>query len=150
MFVTGGSVFQKRESSNKWTGRGKVIGQDGKTIFVRYGSVYVRVPNCPIPKVGEEFNNKTSDQINDQINKISSKKSIPIDSEAITDEPEMGDINREPCDQSPPEHCDDEPVPPTSVKTTTTPTNSIPKEKYIPKLQDVVWIKIPSNGNLHE
>ena len=141
MFVTGDPVFYKRESSNKWMGPGKVIGQDGNTIFVRHGSVYVRVPNCRILKVGEEFNNKTSDQTCDKINDTSSKKSSSVDSEAITDESDTSDINREPNDQSPPENCDDELVPPTSVETTTTHADSNPKGKHLPKLQDVVRIK---------
>ncbi|XP_066915082.1 uncharacterized protein [Clytia hemisphaerica] len=34
IFEVGDAVYYKRESSNKWKGPGKVIGQDGKTIFV--------------------------------------------------------------------------------------------------------------------
>ena len=49
--------------SNKWKGPGIVIGQDGKVVFIRYGSVYVRVsPNRPT-KMGEEFRNTESNNV---------------------------------------------------------------------------------------
>ena len=39
-------VFYKRECREKWLGPGKVVFQDGKVIFLRHGSVFVRVsPN---------------------------------------------------------------------------------------------------------
>ena len=45
-FDTGCKVFYKRDKCNKWKGPGRVIGQDGKMVFVRHGGVYVRVsPN---------------------------------------------------------------------------------------------------------
>ncbi|XP_057310580.1 uncharacterized protein LOC130648545 [Hydractinia symbiolongicarpus] len=36
-------------------GPAKVIGQDSKVVFVRQGSLYVRVPPCRLVKVGQEF-----------------------------------------------------------------------------------------------
>ena len=45
-YVTGDSVFYKRNDSNKWKGPGKVIGQDGQQVLVKHGSVYVRVHPC--------------------------------------------------------------------------------------------------------
>ena len=49
--------------SNKWKGPGIVIGQDGKVVFVRHGSVYVRVSPNRLTKIGEEFRNTESDNV---------------------------------------------------------------------------------------
>ena len=48
------TVSYKRENSNKWKGPGFVIGQDGKIIFVRHGSIYVRVSANRIMKLNDE------------------------------------------------------------------------------------------------
>ena len=45
-FQQGDHVYYKRNDDNKWKGPGTVIGQDGKVVFVRHGSIYVRVPPC--------------------------------------------------------------------------------------------------------
>ena len=42
-FEIGERVYYKREGREKWLGPGKVMFQDGKIVFVRHGSVYVRV-----------------------------------------------------------------------------------------------------------
>ena len=42
-FKNGDSVFYKRDNQTRWLGPGKVLGQDGKIIFVRHGGVLVRV-----------------------------------------------------------------------------------------------------------
>ena len=47
-FVTGDSVFYKRETSNKWFGPGSVIGQEGQQVLIKHGSTYVRVHPCRI------------------------------------------------------------------------------------------------------
>ena len=47
-------MFYKREGKEKWLGPGKVVFQDGPVLFVRHGSVFVRVsPNrlCKINSV---------------------------------------------------------------------------------------------------
>ena len=49
--------------SNKWKGPGIVIGQDGKAVFVRHGSVYVRVSSNRLTKMGEEFRNTESNNV---------------------------------------------------------------------------------------
>ena len=51
---SGDKVSYKRENSNKWKGPGFVIGQDGKIIFVRHGSIYVRVSANRIMKLNDE------------------------------------------------------------------------------------------------
>ena len=54
IYANGDMVFYKREGKEKWLGPGKVVFQDGKVVFVRHGSVFVRVsPNrlCKINSV---------------------------------------------------------------------------------------------------
>ena len=41
-FKPGEYVYYKREDSEKWLGPGKVMFQDGKIVFIRHGSVYVK------------------------------------------------------------------------------------------------------------
>ena len=60
VYENGDSVWYKRR--DKWMGPGKVVFQDGKVIFVRHGSIYVRVSANRIVKKGEEF---SSDKPND-------------------------------------------------------------------------------------
>ena len=55
VYENGDSVWYKRR--DKWMGPGKVVFQDGKVIFVRHGSIYVRVSANRIVKKGEEFGN---------------------------------------------------------------------------------------------
>ena len=46
IFENGERVFYKREGKERWLGPGTVVFQDGKVVFVRHGSVFVRVsPN---------------------------------------------------------------------------------------------------------
>ena len=143
VFETGDAVFYKRDSSNKWKGPGKVIGQDGKTIFVRHGSVYIRVPNCRILKVGEEFNNKTNNKTIDQTEEIDPKKSNLINCDDTNDKiigtTETNNTNRDRNDTSPSELSNSEPFLPNAEN----PTTPIPvlNEKNLPKLKSVVRIK---------
>ena len=53
-YESGDKVFYKREKSNEWKGSGFVIGQDGRTLFVRHGSTYVRVSANRIMKLNDE------------------------------------------------------------------------------------------------
>ena len=46
IYTNGDMLFYKREGKEKWEGPGKVVFQDEKVVFVRHGSVFVRVsPN---------------------------------------------------------------------------------------------------------
>ena len=56
-FDHGDRVYYKRDDSNRWRGPGKIIGQDGKVVFVRHGDQLVRVSTCRLVKVGQEFDN---------------------------------------------------------------------------------------------
>ena len=53
-YESGDKVFYERENSNKWKDPGFVIGQDRKIIFVRHGSIYVRVSANRIMKLNDE------------------------------------------------------------------------------------------------
>ena len=50
VFDNGDIVYYKRERDDRWLGPGKVVFQDGKVIFVRHGSQFVRVSHCRIQK----------------------------------------------------------------------------------------------------
>ena len=68
-FDTGDKVYYKRLGEGKWRGPATVIGQDGKTLFIRHGSVYCRVASCHVMKVNSEFVPdavKSGDEIRDQ------------------------------------------------------------------------------------
>lgn len=58
VFEKGDEVYFKREDSKKWHGPGRVIAQDGKVVFVRHGSGYIRVHPCRLIKVGQELTTK--------------------------------------------------------------------------------------------
>lgn len=46
MYMHGDMVLYKGKRKEKWLGPGKIVFQDGKLVFVRHGSVFVRVsPN---------------------------------------------------------------------------------------------------------
>ena len=53
VYENGDIVWYRRR--NRWMGPGKVVFQDGKVIFVRHGSVLVRVSANRIVRKGEEY-----------------------------------------------------------------------------------------------
>lgn len=53
VYEHGDVVYYKRDSDGRWLGPGKVIFQDGRVIFVRQGSNFVRVSANRIIKAGE-------------------------------------------------------------------------------------------------
>ena len=83
----GDRVFYKRQDSNKWRGPGVVIGRDIKVIFVRHGSIYVRVSMNRIIKAGEEFNT----HVESSPENIRSSESIKVSSKErdTSDEEEL-------------------------------------------------------------
>ena len=54
-YQSGDKVYYKRDDDNRWKGPRKVIGQDGKVVFVRHSSVYVRVHPCRLIRCNNEF-----------------------------------------------------------------------------------------------
>ena len=55
VFEPGDHVFYKRDGHDRWLGLGKVIFQDGKVVFVRHGSIFVRVSLNRLLKAGCEY-----------------------------------------------------------------------------------------------
>ena len=53
VYENGDVVYYKRDGDGRWIGPGKVIFQDGRVIFVRQGSQFVRVSANRIVKAGE-------------------------------------------------------------------------------------------------
>ena len=45
-YISGDSVYFKRAHDKRWKGSGKVLGQDGQQVLVKYGSYYVCVHPC--------------------------------------------------------------------------------------------------------
>ena len=58
MYMNGDIVFYKREGKEKWLGPGKVVFQNGKVVFVRHGSVFVRVSPNRLCKVNPVESNE--------------------------------------------------------------------------------------------
>ncbi|XP_072169476.1 uncharacterized protein [Diadema setosum] len=50
LFQPGECVYFKHNDSDRWRGLGKVIGQDGKIVFIRHGSQLVRVASRKLIK----------------------------------------------------------------------------------------------------
>ena len=88
VFENGDNVWYKRR--DKWMGPGKVVFQDGKVIFVRHGSIYVRVSASRIVKKGEEFG---KDESNDT-NRENAQKKTPSNDAFIEAEETEVDVER--------------------------------------------------------
>ena len=54
-YVSGDEIYYKKDNSEIWQGPAKVIFQDGKVVFIRHGSVYVRASINKILKKGSEL-----------------------------------------------------------------------------------------------
>ena len=72
IFHKGDRVYYKRERDGSWRGPAHVIFQDGKIIFVRHGSVYVRVSANRIVRKGEEFQEN-----NDEVDSSTTPEIVP-------------------------------------------------------------------------
>lgn len=86
-FQHGDRVYYKRDDDNKWKGPGVVIGQDGKVVFVRHGSIYVRVHPCRLIRCDCEVDEQVVSQSNE---KKSANNSSKITSQQSEDQ-EYGD-----------------------------------------------------------
>ena len=59
VFVTGDSVYYKRNDSKRWKGPGKVIGVDGQQILVKHGSTYIRCHPSHVTLKDEKSSNRS-------------------------------------------------------------------------------------------
>ena len=65
LYEPGDVVYYKRARDGKWMGPAKVVFQDGKIIFVRSGSAFVRVSANRIIKAGTELSKKVNAESRD-------------------------------------------------------------------------------------
>lgn len=84
VFEYGDVVYYKRTKDERWMGPAKVIFQDGKVIFVRHGSTYIRVSANRLVKAGQELAKKSEDllsgkrEVSDKnISKTKEPSSVP-------------------------------------------------------------------------
>ena len=132
-FSTGDKVFYKRDGNNKWKGPGKVIGQDGKVVFVRHGNIYVRVSTSRLIKLGEEF--QQTSEVNPKQLDSPSKEQTHIDSDNDDETPTDSTTSN----SAIPEEHQQEPI-----KTSETATTSAPPEEHsrsLPKKNDCIRYK---------
>lgn len=94
-YETGDTVYYKRDDNPRWKGPGKVIGQDGKVVFVRHGNVYVRVHPNRLVKRGEEFSQCTTNE-NDQISTDTSLTKTSIEKPKCTPIEDSDDEEKKP------------------------------------------------------
>ncbi|CAG2236150.1 unnamed protein product [Mytilus edulis] len=92
-FQHGDKVYYKRDDDNKWKGPGTVLGQDGKVLSVRHGSIYVRVHPCRLIRCGTELNGMPSKQLNVNKNNAQPVRE-KIHQTAIYDSDDEENINR--------------------------------------------------------
>ena len=79
IFENGDMVFYKREGKEKWLGPGKVVFQDGKVVFVRHGSIYVRVSPNRLSKASTLDFNSNEDDKTDYTPKQVYKEEVPFE-----------------------------------------------------------------------
>ncbi|VDI35391.1 Hypothetical predicted protein [Mytilus galloprovincialis] len=98
-FQHGDKVYYKRDDDNKWKGPGTVLGQDGKVVFVRHGSIYVRVHPCRLIRCGIEFNDMPSKQLNVNKNNVQPVR-VKIHQTAIYDSDDEEENNNRNVEQN--------------------------------------------------
>ena len=85
-YQQGDHVYFKRNDENQWKGPGTVIGQDGKIVFVRHGSIYVCVPPCRLIRCGTEFsvegNKGTSNKEQNESDRLSKTSLVANESDS--------------------------------------------------------------------
>ena len=105
---SGEAVFYKRDDSNRWRGPGKVIGQDGKIVFIRHGSKIVRVASCRVIKCHQQ-SAANPDQAENKETEIDLKQHIKdragVENERIEIQPEDKEVICEE-DVDPSDHSD--------------------------------------------
>jgi transposase InsO family protein len=116
-YQLGDKVYYKRPDNREWKGPGRVIGQDGKIVFVRHGGVLVRVHVCRLRKCSETYshtaNNESSEnqQRSDGESKLKSNIVIGSDDHSSVTEAEIAvqvDSQEQPTKQTESEQVNDE------------------------------------------
>ena len=83
VYRNGDRVFYKRDGQERWLGPGKVVFQDGRIVFVRHGSVFVRVSPNRLIKAGSEFSTENGN-VTDNV------QSNPVNKREIEHRPHEG------------------------------------------------------------
>ena len=92
-YLTGDSVYFKRANEKRWRGPGKVLGQDGQQILIKYGANYVRVHPCRVtpdrnPQITEQAKMFEKDNIFDyKCSPVSNKSDQISESESELEYP---------------------------------------------------------------
>ena len=66
-YLTGDSVYFKRANEKRWRGPGKVLGQDGQQILIKYGANYIRAHPC---RVTPDRNDQITESLNNEGQKM--------------------------------------------------------------------------------
>ena len=90
-FCQNDKVFYKRDDCNRWRGPGKVVGQDGKVLFIRHGSQLVRVATCRALKV-EKSKEKQEIERNPIRNEDQTENKILIEESSDDEEKKAKDL----------------------------------------------------------
>ena len=94
IFQPGMEVYYKREGEERWLGPGKVMFQDGKIVFVRHGSVYVKVSVNRLITTEEDRDNKVNNNKEENI-KISENCNKEEGDDQIISSEEKLDVQEE-------------------------------------------------------
>ena len=68
-FVTGDSVYYRRQNCKEWHDPAKVLGKEGQSELIRHGRVFYKMHPYHLMKIHKEFKNSRNEE-----NKISSHK----------------------------------------------------------------------------
>ena len=94
IFMNGEKVYYKKDGCNRWRGPARVIGQDGKVIFIRHGSRVLRVSSCKVVKINSL--NPAKDG-NVEVSTNETKERTQLD---VTDDTRMYEENSEESDEA--------------------------------------------------
>ena len=99
IFENGERVFYKCEGKERWLGPGTVVFQDEKVVFVRHGSVFVRVsPNRLQQKVKSYLTDENEKKIEHSIEERQDKKkddNEKTETHTITEEVPVASLDKE-------------------------------------------------------
>ena len=98
IFENGERVFYKREGKERWLGPGTVVFQDGKVVFVRHGSVFVRVSPNRLQKVKSYLTDENEKKTEHSIEERQDKKTDhneKAETHTITEEVPVASLDKE-------------------------------------------------------